>query len=65
MASRLYPTTRRLFQQVVQSLTVLGLTVSLSPLAFALLAIYITGVASVGSATERDTPGRSAASPCP
>ena len=44
MASRLYPTTRRLFKQVVQSLTALGLTVSLSPLACALLAIYITGL---------------------
>ena len=44
MTSRLYPTTRRLFQQVFRGLKALGLGTVLSPLSFALLAMYITGL---------------------
>ena len=44
MTSRLYPTTRRLFQQVFRGLKALGLGAVLSPLSFALLAMYITGL---------------------
>jgi hypothetical protein len=44
MASRLYPTTRRLFKQVARSLGAFGLMATLSPLAFSLMAIYITGL---------------------
>lgn len=44
MASRLYPTTRRLFQQVVRHLKVLGLGAVLSPLVLALVALYVTGL---------------------
>jgi hypothetical protein len=44
MTSRLYPTTRRLFGQVFRSLTRLGLGATLSPLSFALTALYITGL---------------------
>ncbi len=44
MASRLYPTTRRLFKQVVRSLRAFGLGTALSPLVFGLMAIYITGL---------------------
>ena len=44
MASRLYPTTRRLFKQVARSLGAFGLRAALSPLAFSLMAIYITGL---------------------
>jgi len=44
MASRLYPTTRRLFKQVVRSLRAFGLGATLSPLVFGLMAIYITGL---------------------
>lgn len=44
MASRLYPTTRRLFKQVACSLGALGLRAALSPLTFGLTAIYITGL---------------------
>jgi len=44
MASRLYPTTRRLFKQVVRNLRALGLGAMLPPLVFGLMAIYITGL---------------------
>jgi hypothetical protein len=44
MASRLYPTTRRLFRQVVRHLKVFGLGAVLSPLVLALVALYITGL---------------------
>jgi len=44
VASRLYPTTRRLFKQVVRSLRAFGLAATLSPLVFGLMAIYITGL---------------------
>ena len=44
MASRLYPTTRWLFKQVVRSLRAFGLGAMLSPLVFGLMAIYITGL---------------------
>ena len=44
MASRLYPTTRRLFRQVVRSLKGFGLGTTLSPLVLGLMAIYITGL---------------------
>ena len=44
MASRLYPTTRALFRQVVRLLKSLGLRVGLSPLVFSLVTIYITGL---------------------
>lgn len=44
MASRLYPTTRRLFKQVFRSLKAIGLGVILSPLSFGMLAVYISGL---------------------
>ena len=44
MASRLYPTTRHLFRQVVRSLQAFGLGAILSPLVLGLMAIYITGL---------------------
>ena len=44
MASRLYPTTRRLFRQVFKALRALGLVAILSPLSFGLLALYVTGL---------------------
>jgi hypothetical protein len=44
MASRLYPTTRRLFRQVVRSLKEFGMGAVLSPLVFGLMAVYITGL---------------------
>jgi SRSO17 transposase len=44
MASRLYPTTRRLFQQVVQHVKVIGLGAALSPLVLALVVLYVTGL---------------------
>lgn len=44
MTSRLYPTTRRLFRQVFASLHRLGLVGVLSPLSFALMALYISGL---------------------
>jgi len=44
MASRLYPTTRRLFRQVVHALKRFGLGACVSPLVFALMAVYITGL---------------------
>jgi hypothetical protein len=44
MASRLYPTTRRLFQQVMQHVKVIGLGAVLSPLVLALVALYVTGL---------------------
>ena len=44
MASRLYPTTRRLFKQVLQSLKLFGIGAFVSPLVFALMAVYITGL---------------------
>jgi len=44
MASRLYPTTRRLFGQVMRSLERFGLGGISSPLVFSLMALYITGL---------------------
>lgn len=44
MTSRLYPTTRRLFGQVFRALQALGLGAVLSPMAFALTAIYVSGL---------------------
>ncbi|HXF86350.1 MAG TPA: hypothetical protein VNK49_13275 [Anaerolineales bacterium] len=44
MTSRLYATTRRLFQQVFGKLKVLGLWTVLTPLSFSLLALYICGL---------------------
>lgn len=44
MASRLYPTTRRLFQQVTRILKMLGLGTVLSPLVFSLMAVYVVGL---------------------
>jgi len=44
MASRLYPTTRRLFKQVVRTLRILGLGAVFSPLILGLIAIYVTGL---------------------
>ena len=44
MASRLYPTTRRLFSQVMRSLGALGYGAVLSPLVLSLMAVYITGL---------------------
>lgn len=44
MASRLYPTTRRLFKQVAGLLRALGLKGVLPPLVFGLMAVYITGL---------------------
>jgi hypothetical protein len=44
MASRLYPTTRRVFEQVVRILTVLGLGIVVSPLVLNLTALYVTGL---------------------
>ena len=44
MASRLYPSTRRLFRQVVRALEALGLGTVLSPLIFGLVALYVTGL---------------------
>lgn len=44
MTSRLYPTTRRLFGQVCTCLQRLGLSPVLSPLGFALLALYLCGL---------------------
>jgi hypothetical protein len=44
MASRLYPTTRWLFRQVVKTLKPFGFGAVLSPLTFGLLAVYITGL---------------------
>ena len=44
MASRLYPTTRRLFRQVLRALKLFGLGACVSPLVFALMAVYITGL---------------------
>ena len=44
MASRLYPTTRRLFRQIVNSLQAFGFGAALCPLTFSLMAVYITGL---------------------
>lgn len=44
MASRLYPTIRRLFWQVVKALRQIGLGAALSLLAFSLLALYVAGL---------------------
>lgn len=56
MASRLYPTTRRLFLQVVRALRSLGVEAALpSPTTFALTALYLTGLILLG---ERQTPWR-------
>lgn len=44
MASRLYPTTRRLFRQIAKSLKAFGFGAALCPLTFSLMAVYITGL---------------------
>jgi hypothetical protein len=44
MASRLYPTTRRLFRQIVKSLKAFGFGATLCPLTSSLMAVYITGL---------------------
>ena len=44
MASRLYPTTRRLFRQVLRHLKVFGIGAVVSPLVLGLMAVYITGL---------------------
>ena len=44
MASRLYPTTRRLFRQIVKFLKAFGFGAALCPLTFSLMAVYITGL---------------------
>lgn len=44
MTSRLYPTTRRLFQQVFTGLRRVGLLSVLSPLSFSLAALYVCGL---------------------
>lgn len=44
MASRLYPTTRRLFGQVMQGLVTLRFGAVLSPLVLSLMTLYITGL---------------------
>lgn len=44
MASRLYPTTRRLFRQIVTGLKAFGFGAALCPLTFSLVAVYITGL---------------------
>ena len=44
MASRLYPTTRRLFRQIVRGLKAFGFGTVLHPLTFSLMAIYVTGL---------------------
>jgi len=44
MASRLYPTTRRLFRQVMLSLKVFGLGAVFSPLVLSLMGLYIMGL---------------------
>jgi hypothetical protein len=44
MASRLYPTTRRLFWQIVKALEAFGLGAALCPLTFSLMAVYVTGL---------------------
>ena len=44
MVSRLYPTTRRLFRQVLHHLKVFGMGAAVSPLLLGLMAVYITGL---------------------
>jgi len=44
MVYRLYPTTRRLFKQVVESLQALGLRSVFPRLVSGLMAVYITGL---------------------
>ena len=44
MASRLYPTTRRLYAQVAQALSQLGISGLGSPTTAALVALYVTGL---------------------
>jgi len=44
MASRLYPTTRRLFRQVLRHLKAFGMGAVISPLTLGLMAVYITGL---------------------
>jgi len=44
MASRLYSTTKQLFRQVLRVLRSLSLGAVLSPLAFALMVLYATGL---------------------
>ncbi len=63
MTSRLYATTRRLFKQVSQTLQKLGLGSVMSPLTYAMLAIYVTGLILLdrrqnGTRIARWLPGR-------
>jgi len=44
MASRLYPATKKLFCQVLNALSQIGYGAILSPLAFGLLTLYVTGL---------------------
>ena len=55
MASRLYPTTRPFFRFVVRALVVFGVQASVSPTAFALLALYVAGLILLD---RRQTPWR-------
>lgn len=57
MASRLYPTTRRLFLRVVAAVRTLGVEPTVSPTAFGLVALYLTGLILL---EERQTPWRMA-----
>lgn len=55
MASRLYPTTRRLFEQVVWFLSILDLQAMGTPTAVALCALYVSGLILLD---RRQTPWR-------
>jgi len=55
MASRLYATTRQLFLLTCGILHTLGLAATLNPTAFALLALYVTGLILLD---RRQTPWR-------
>jgi len=55
MASRLYPSTRALFFQVVKVLRQLGLGLAVTPTAFALMALYLCGLLLLD---KRQTPWR-------
>jgi hypothetical protein len=44
MAPRLYPTTRRLFRQIVRGLEAFGFGAVLGPLTSSLMAVYVTGL---------------------
>lgn len=55
MASRLYPSTRALFFQVVGAMRQLGLSRAVTPTAFALMALYLCGLLLLD---KRQTPWR-------